>query len=440
MPELPCVSVVVPVYNGREHLAQTLDSIANQTLRDIEIICVDDGSTDDSLEILHGVARRDDRFRIISQKNKNAGAARNVGLGVARGEYLSFLDADDLFEPYMLRRMYDEAKEFDADIVVCDSDVFDTETRLLMDAPLSLKTENVSTARAFSAMDYPNVIFAFGFCVCWNKLFRHSFIKKMRIQFQEIKTHNDTFFCLASLATAQKIKIVTEKLVHYRRNITTQLSSRKAHKTGKLNILLAVEAVWEYIHRLEHYEKIRAAFASFALEQSYYALVSLGLEYDAYHRKTIVDFWKSKLGTFNMMNMTNNNYIKLRELEAPGFIRKFYKAPHKAMPYWYTIPKEVDASRNILLYGASNVGVDYYLQLTLSDKASAVTWVDAKSQQLVALGFPVEPVDSIVHAGYDIAVIAVENPKIVAEIKKTLVALGVPQDKIVWPLYNGYYE
>lgn len=89
------VSVILPVYNVSEYLRQCMDSIVGQTLKDIEIICVDDGSTDDSLEILKEYEAKDKRVKVIEQKNAGAGAARNNGLAIATGEYLSFLDSDD---------------------------------------------------------------------------------------------------------------------------------------------------------------------------------------------------------------------------------------------------------------------------------------------------------------------------------------------------------
>ena len=91
----PKVSVVLPVYNVGKYLRQCMDSIVGQTLEEIEIICVDDGSSDDSPQILQEYARKDPRVRVICQQNQGAGAARNHGLSVAQGEYLSFLDSDD---------------------------------------------------------------------------------------------------------------------------------------------------------------------------------------------------------------------------------------------------------------------------------------------------------------------------------------------------------
>ena len=92
------VSVIIPVYNLEKYLKQCLESVVSQTLKDIEILCVNDGSTDSSLEILEEYASRDTRIRIINQENHGAGNARNTGLNIAAGEYLYFLDGDDYIE------------------------------------------------------------------------------------------------------------------------------------------------------------------------------------------------------------------------------------------------------------------------------------------------------------------------------------------------------
>ena len=121
------VSVIIPVYNVEPYLKQCMDSVVGQTLKDIEIICVDDGSTDGSLDILREYAAEDNRIQIIEQKNAGAGAARNNGMRHATGKYLSFLDSDDFFEPRMLEKAYDLAEKDQADFVAYKSDQYHTE-------------------------------------------------------------------------------------------------------------------------------------------------------------------------------------------------------------------------------------------------------------------------------------------------------------------------
>ena len=111
-----CVSVVVPVYNVGGYLRKCLDSLLKQTLREIEVVCVDDGSTDDSPKILAEYARKDSRIRVIRQENGGPGSARNTGIRAARGEYVGFVDPDDFVSRNYYEKLYSAAKEHDADV------------------------------------------------------------------------------------------------------------------------------------------------------------------------------------------------------------------------------------------------------------------------------------------------------------------------------------
>ena len=115
---MPKVSVIIPVYNVEKYLHECLDSLLNQTLKDIEIIAVDDGSTDSSLKILKDYAKKDKRLKVLTQENKGAGAARNLGMKHATGSYLSILDSDDYFDHSMLELLYKKAEKTKAKDVV----------------------------------------------------------------------------------------------------------------------------------------------------------------------------------------------------------------------------------------------------------------------------------------------------------------------------------
>ena len=111
------ISVIVPAYNVEDYLGECLDSIINQTFTDIEIICVNDGSVDSTLDIFNDYASRDERINVISQENKGLSGARNTGLKHAKGKYIYFMDSDDYLEVNALERMYSAAEEKSADIV-----------------------------------------------------------------------------------------------------------------------------------------------------------------------------------------------------------------------------------------------------------------------------------------------------------------------------------
>ena len=114
----PLISIVIPVYNAEKYLAECLDSVCRQTLTDIEILCVNDGSADSSPVILRQYAEKDKRIRIMDQPNKGVSAARNAALPLAVGRYVWFIDADDMIESDSCRLLFEKAEESGADIVL----------------------------------------------------------------------------------------------------------------------------------------------------------------------------------------------------------------------------------------------------------------------------------------------------------------------------------
>lgn len=218
------VSVILPVYNVESYLEQCLLSIETQSLEDIELICIDDGSTDNSLEILKAHKEKDSRIIIISQENRGAAAARNRGMQSAKGEYLLFLDADDFFERNMLNIAYKSAIEQNADITMFRGDKFDTINQRYMPMNYSIKNEQLPPNNPFHYKDIPDNIFTFAVGWAWDKLYNREFVQNEGLQFQELRTSNDLYFVFSSLVKAKKIYILDDILVHHRVNIKESLS------------------------------------------------------------------------------------------------------------------------------------------------------------------------------------------------------------------------
>ena len=114
------VSVIIPVYNVELYLLKCLDSLKNQSLKEIEIICINDGSTDSSGKILDEYLKKDNRIQVINKINEGQGIARNIGIDIAKGEYIGFVDPDDWINAKKKKKMYNQAKNINSDIVICD--------------------------------------------------------------------------------------------------------------------------------------------------------------------------------------------------------------------------------------------------------------------------------------------------------------------------------
>lgn len=223
------VSVIITVYNAEQYLNQCLDSIVNQTLKEIEIICVDDGSSDGSLEILQSYGDRYNHIKVVQQENGGAGKARNKGMEMAVGEYLSFLDCDDFFEPDMLELAYQKAKEDCADMVVFNSNQYFEETGEYKDINWTLRYKKIPPYTPFMHRQMTDNIFKVFVGWAWDKLFLKEFVDRYSLKFQEQRTSNDMLFVFSAVALAQRITVVDQehRLVHQRRNNQSSLSNTR---------------------------------------------------------------------------------------------------------------------------------------------------------------------------------------------------------------------
>jgi len=263
------LSVIIPVYNTEQYLRRCLDSVVNQTLKDIEIICVNDGSTDNSFSILQEYKQKDNRIIILTQENKGAGAARNAGLNIAKGEYLAILDSDDLYELTMFEKMYNVSEALQTDITVCLSKVFDNITKKTWDGKWSAMDIE---KEVFSYKDTLEIRQNFDFFIgwSWDKLFKKSFIEQYKFRFQEISHSNDGFFVFCAMYAANRITILREPLVNYRAN--REGSVAFTHDKNPICFYEMHKAVKEGLKQLGVFPYIKERYAIWGLRHSLWAL------------------------------------------------------------------------------------------------------------------------------------------------------------------------
>ena len=221
------ISVIIAVNNVEKYLDQCLNSIVNQTYTDLEIIAVDDGSTDRCGEILDTWAGKDDRITVIHQQNRGVSAARNAGIEVAHGEYICFADSDDWIHRDMYTYLYRAISENDADVAICHEQVT-VEDELREDVTEELKIEreeNQQMVISHFMDDFMGPI-----CWPWNKLYRREVIGTSR--FMEGKNMEDVFLSGDVLPKAEKVIWIKNRLYYYRQN----RSSFCGHKPDKYYI------------------------------------------------------------------------------------------------------------------------------------------------------------------------------------------------------------
>jgi len=214
------VSVIIPVYNAEKYLGECLDSILGQTLKDIEVLCVDDGSTDGSARILAEYAAKDARVKLFSSSHAGAAGVRNRGLAEARGDYLFFCDADDWIDRLTLSSLQTRASQADADLAVTGLRYFDSGTGMTYRV-----WNSPARTEAFAPQLLGEGLFSDLRAQIGGKLVRRQFILETGLSFQDQPRANDVAFVAVALATARRIVVDGEAHYHYRKNHGGNLSA-----------------------------------------------------------------------------------------------------------------------------------------------------------------------------------------------------------------------
>lgn len=271
----PKISVVMPVYNDEKYLRECLDCLVSQTLKDIEIICVNDGSTDGTLSILNEYAGKDPRVKVISQENQGPGAARNTGLNSATGEYLALLDSDDVYDRSMLEKLLGLAEQNGLDIAICRSQTLDNKTGKLIETPWCIRKDMLPKKKVFSCRDISIYNFRFSVGWSWDKLFRREFIERNALRFQPLRNADDALFVFVSLVLAEKIAVIDDILVSHRRNTGTQVSaSRDRNPACFIDAILGIKKT---LQDKNIYEEAEQGFVIWCAEHTMWQMNSLSL-------------------------------------------------------------------------------------------------------------------------------------------------------------------
>ena len=248
------VSVIIPVYNVEKYLEKCLESLKNQSLTDIEFICINDGSTDNSLAILNRYAAKDKRFTVISQENQGQGIARNKGLELARGEYIGFVDPDDWVEENMFETLYNKAKELELDIIECNYiDEYED------NRPASNWQTRFKTNKVFCWQNNKKYIFSHMLGAC-NKLFKADNIKKYKIRFANGRYGEDQYFTIIARLFAKRALHCNNYLYHY----LWRNNSSVRNSIYNFDIIYCIEKVKEFLIKEKLYCKLRNEFKKYS--------------------------------------------------------------------------------------------------------------------------------------------------------------------------------
>ena len=387
---LPLVSIVVPVYNAAPYLRQCLDSVINQTWKNLDIVCVNDGSKDDSLDILNEYESADPRIRVFTKGNEGKGAAsaRNMGLEQAVGEYVQFLDSDDFFEPDMIETLVNNAITTGAEVVICRGQIFDDELQKVTERLPHPDLQYAPDKTSFNWKECPEYICEIADNYAWNKLFRRELLIKNDLHFTPISISDDQDLSMIAPIVAEKVAVVDRAFINYRTGTgTSQCDSQTKHpeaayegcytvvkrlkglgvwddvKQSYMNV--AIRLMREYFDRMTEYDKIEFLYNKY--REEIFPFLEIGepdiLPNGYFHDERIYTWYK--------LVMTKS---------LPEILFESARASGGTMttaPLRFQVPYEkIQKNSRIVLVGKGLVGRYWYSQLLLSNYCEVIFWTE----------------------------------------------------------------
>ena len=278
------ISIIVPIYNREKTIGRCIESIVNQTFQDLEILLVDDGSSDGSVEVCKKYAEIDTRIRVLQKKNGGVSSARNEGIRHAQGEYIQFVDSDDYIEPDMSRKLYEALKKYNAQVAVCGfREKFSKEQEDIVRQP----SEEVVTEVRYMEKYVDGLFENCYIQCCWNKLYEKKYIQHT---FREDYTYGeDLLYNLEYLEKIERVVFVPESLYIYEHTEGESLTSKYRKDEIDLRIRLMKRTFYFCDTYLEG-EKSESEFASKMMRAIIYSLFDIYLDerFSDQERKQIV--------------------------------------------------------------------------------------------------------------------------------------------------------
>lgn len=372
------ISIIVPVYNVDKYLDKCLDSIINQSYSDIQIILVDDGSTDSSGQICEQFAMKDNRVKVIHQKNQGVVSARKNGIANAFGEYIGFVDGDDYIEPIMFEKLYDAIIKSDVDFVHSGYfkndgfDIYGVQTNGIFEITdvEEFLINNILDSTNSNSIPPSN----------WSKLYKKELIQQVYDEVPEHIKFGEDLICLCScILNSKRIAYINQAFYHY--------VVREDSASNDISI--------EYIKR----------------------------ESDLY------DSLKELFSKYSLSDKTNECCKKFYLRNMAICMRKLTDIPISIYQY-RNIDKLFD--KKIIIYGAGDVGRDYYIQISRYQRCNIVAVADVNYKKYhYEYVYVINPFD-INKLIYDVIVIAVLNEQTANNIKRDLKLHGVDEKKLIW--------
>lgn len=432
------VSVVIPCYNVEKYIAECLESVCRQTYKNLEIICVDDGSHDHTVDIITQYCKNDNRVSLIRQENQYAGVARNNGFKKASGEYVCFLDSDDFFQDNMIEEMISVAEQYDTDIVLCNARYYNNLTKEITEPSHMLNMDYLSkVGKVFSCKDIPERILSLGGAVPWNKLYKVQFIREKNLSFQETQRCNDEYFVGMSMVLADRISYVNERFISYRINNDTSLQSY-AEDEVSLDFYKALFALREGLIQAGVFKAVENNYVNKALQS---CRAALERQKTAKCFMRLYDFIKKE--AFEQLGIASTPkekiyagkelYEEIKTYDSVEYLFYNLKKMQKSKGEKYLFPYEaIGNCKKIAIYAMGEVGTAFYRQLINHNYYQVVVCFDSNFERLQNQGYAIIDPKRIQEYKFDKIVVAIRDERLFDEIKQLLLGYGVEKNKIVW--------
>ena len=330
----PSVSIIIPVYNVENYLNRCLDSVVNQTFEDIEIICIDDGSTDNSLEILKNYAKLDSRIKIFSQKNLGPGFTRNFGLNQALGEYVLFVDADDWIDIDSVKILYHIASSKNLDLLLFLVENFDEKQNLFYEDDYynNVNLPDHFYDKVFNHENIKEYIFSLA-TIPYNKLYKRSVLEKYNIRFPEDVFFEDNPFHFEVLLASKKISII-RKYFSLRRRRNSSITSDIDRKY--LDVIPVSDYVVDVFKKYNCFQFYEHGLLNFKIDylRRWYSLINIEFKQD-YWKLMFQNLYKCSCDEkvhdaflSNLYDLNKNFYLNVlksnNHSELDLFINQYY--------------------------------------------------------------------------------------------------------------------
>lgn len=401
------VSIIVPIYNVEKYLQECINSICKQTYSFLEIILVDDGSPDQCGVICDLNAIKDSRIHVIHKENGGLSSARNIGLELATGEYISFVDSDDFLHPQYIEILLELCHKYDCDIAQCDYlCVSENSIKLPLNPCSSLVFyDNKQAIHELCCGSSP-----YKYTVAWNKLYKRELFDTIRYPLGKI--HEDEFVAHQLLWKVKKIAVTNQYLYYYLQRVTSIMG--QSYSVKRLDALDAFQKRAEFLQSIK-------------LENEYYNILQKLMYLIDEHCKLLKENIKDYENIYQELLIKKNNIEKLLPKNSSIANKRsetiiFDEDMMIKQLYPYDL--------RIILYGAGKWGRICYQWIKENNYGNLVNWVDNLWFTMSNMEYEINPIDSILYTDFDYILITIKNKSVQKEVIQNLLSWGVDKEKI----------